>query len=298
MRGTVSVIVLSVQVLPASRAHRSDPNCELSQTSSTLSEWLAVPDTKRTQMPHIPPFILDRLRQRPPANCGVVSDSTPVVSFGNPATARVATLGLNPSKNEFLDRSGELLQGDERRFETLKSLGLRSLGRADDATLEVLVTACHEYFHRNPYDRWFEPLDKIVQFDGASFFKGTACHLDLVQWATDPVWGKLSRATRRDLLEGDVGFLMQQLRHYPFEVLLLNGRGVISGFKKATDFAFKNSCRLSGPTHAPATLSFGRWESRLLVIGWSCNLQSSHGVTTKLREEIKNAVGEIARANA
>lgn len=244
-------------------------------------------------MPHIPPFILDRLRQRPPANCGVVSDSTPVVSFGNPATARVATLGLNPSKNEFLDRSGEHLYGDERRFETLKSLRQRSLEKADDVTLEVVVTACHEYFQRKPYKQWFGPLDEIVQFDGASFFQGTACHLDLVQWATDPVWGKLSRATRRDLLERDVGFLMRQLRHYPFEVLLLNGRGVISGFQDVANFEFENSRRLSGPTHAPATLSFGRWESRLLVIGWSCNLQSSHGVTTTLRAEIAGVVKKI-----
>jgi hypothetical protein len=249
-------------------------------------------------MSPIPQFIFDRLRDSPPANCGVVTDSIPVISFGNPDSARVATLGLNPSKNEFLGRSGVLLEGDERRFETLQSLRTRSLEEADDATLETVMTACHQYFQRNPFKQWFNPLDKIVQFDGASFFEGTACHLDLVQWATDPVWRDLSRVTRRALLKRDVKFLKKQLQHSHFEVLLLNGRSVIRVFESELECKLTTTCQLSGPERAPATLSYGRWQSRLLVIGWSCNLQSTYGVTKELREEIKYVVGKLVRASA
>jgi hypothetical protein len=249
-------------------------------------------------MPRIPSFILDRLRETPPVNCGVVPHSTPVISFGNPATAQVATLGLNPSKHEFLDSSGGLLQGEQQRFATLKSLRRKQLAEADHETLHEVVGACHDYFSGNPYERWFRPLDQIVQGAGASFFTGTACHLDLVQWATDPVWRKLPKATRGELLNRDGQFLMNQLRHHQFPVLLLNGSGVIDEFKWQAAFEFDDSRGLSGPKHQPGTLSYGRWENRLLVIGWSCNLQSSHGVTTELREEIADAVRRIVRRHA
>lgn len=249
-------------------------------------------------MPAIPRFIIDRLRETPPVNCGVVPQSTPVISFGNPATAHVATLGLNPSKNEFLDRSGELLRGDEQRFATLTSLRRKHLAEADHETLKQVVDACHGYFSGNPYERWFRPLDQIVRAAGASFFEGTACHLDLVQWATDPVWSKLSRATRGELRARDGEFLMNQLRHYQFPVLLLNGQGVISAFEEQADFCFDDSRRLSGPKNRPGTLSSGRWENRLLVIGWSCNLQSSHGVSNDLRAEIAGAVKALVRRHA
>jgi hypothetical protein len=254
-------------------------------------------ETIRT-MPRIPSFILDRLRDTPPGNCGVVPHSTPVISFGNPATAQVATLGLNPSKHEFLDSSGGLLQGEQQRFATLKSLRRKHLADADHETLREVVEACHDYFSGNPYERWFRPLDQIVQAAGASFFTGTACHLDLVQWATDPVWGQLPKATRGELLNRDGQFLMNQLRHFRFPVLLLNGSGVIDEFKRQAAFEFDDSRGLSGPKHRPARLSYGRWENRLLVIGWSCNLQSSHGVTTELREEIADAVRRIVRRHA
>jgi hypothetical protein len=38
-----------------------------------------------------------------------------VVAFGDPARVEVATLGINPSANEFLER-GRLLTGAQRRL--------------------------------------------------------------------------------------------------------------------------------------------------------------------------------------
>lgn len=62
----------------------------------------------------------DRLR-RPPGQSSVPG-SLPVVFFGDLFTARVATVGLNPSHQEYLDRSGNERCGALRRFETLHSL--------------------------------------------------------------------------------------------------------------------------------------------------------------------------------
>ena len=48
-----------------------------------------------------PGYVEDRIRRPAPERCFVVPASTPVVAFGNPGVARVATLGLNPSRIEF-----------------------------------------------------------------------------------------------------------------------------------------------------------------------------------------------------
>lgn len=48
---------------------------------------------------------------RAPAVAGIVGSSTPVLSFGDPLRAEVATLGINPSRREFFSRDGVLLSG-------------------------------------------------------------------------------------------------------------------------------------------------------------------------------------------
>ena len=83
----------------------------------------------------VPRFIEDRIRMPAPRGSPVVAGSTPVIAFGDPPAARVATLGLNPSRVEFLSPGGVLLHAD-RRLETLRSLGATSLERAAPAAVE------------------------------------------------------------------------------------------------------------------------------------------------------------------
>ena len=156
----------------------------------------------------IPQYITERIRQPTPINAPVVPGSTPVLAFGDPSTVWVATLGLNPSKVEFLDREGRMLAGDERRLETLASLHCADLTTAPDVAVAEVFAGCDNYFRRRPYG-WFNKLERVLRHAGASYFDGTACHLDLVLWATDPVWGKLDRATRETLLAADLPFLRQ-----------------------------------------------------------------------------------------
>jgi hypothetical protein len=55
---------------------------------------------------------------------GVIPWSSPVPYFGSPSSAIIGTVGLNPSNREFVDSSGNELDGPARRFHTLNSLGL------------------------------------------------------------------------------------------------------------------------------------------------------------------------------
>jgi hypothetical protein len=67
-----------------------------------------------------PPYLLARAVRAPEPCLRVVSGSTAVVTFGDPVTATVATLGINLRTREFLDGSGWLLSGTERRLASLE----------------------------------------------------------------------------------------------------------------------------------------------------------------------------------
>lgn len=128
---------------------------------------------------------------------------------------------------------------------------------------------------------------------GASYYDGSACHLDLVQWATDPVWGKLSPEIKQALIENDAEFLLAQLANEKIQLLLLNGKGVIDSFQEATGTSLKNLLKI--PTKRASTCIFtGTMRSGVFVIGWSTNLQSSFGVTNELRGSIAKHVAELA----
>jgi hypothetical protein len=73
---------------------------------------------------------MDCIRRSAPEGAYVVPGSTPVLAFGDARTARVATLGLNPSRIEFTDEAGVFLQGNRRRLTTHPSLAFSDLADA------------------------------------------------------------------------------------------------------------------------------------------------------------------------
>lgn len=110
-----------------------------------------------------PEFLIDRAVKAPDSELSVVARSTPVVAFGDPVAATVATLGINPSGREFLDGAGRLLGGSQRRLATLDSLGANSYDDLHRGHGEIVVEECASYFERQPYRRWFNPLDRILR---------------------------------------------------------------------------------------------------------------------------------------
>lgn len=255
----------------------------------------ALPKSKNAHS--IPDYIVQRVRQPIPVDSGVVSGSTPVLSFGNAQCATVATLGLNPSVREFLDMNGEELTDELRRLATCQSLGIKDLSLASEKTIRQVVEDCNEYFHRNPY-QWFDQLEVILKAVGASYDDSSACHLDLVQWATDPTWGHLKPPHIRDQLLGSDGpFLLQQLQNEQIKLLLVNGMQVIKRLQKLALINFHEQSPLSVRAYQPTKLFIGTLYDRILVVGWSTNLQSSFGVTKELRNELATSVAKIVRSN-
>jgi len=221
-----------------------------------------------------------------------VPGSTPVIAFGNPTTARVATLGLNPSRVEFLSPSGALMDAD-RRLETLPALGVITLRGALPLLVERVWYGCCTYFMRNPYRRWFDQLEAVLRPMGASYYAGSACHLDLVQWATDPTWGHLDCKSRATLLNEDVPFLCQQLAAFGVTLLLINGRSVVREFEQTfgRQLDLVDTLRVGRQT---ALVFAGRVPPHIRVVAWSLNLRSSYGVTNELRRRLAERVATVA----
>lgn len=191
------------------------------------------------QQPVVSAEIAARIRELAPSDCFVLSGSLPVVSFGDPSTAYVASLSLNPSWGEFLDKRRQWAPDGQQRLPALAAL--RDVPPQDLTDLQVaaVLADCREYFapDRRPFMGYFGVLDRFLRKTGAGiYFDGSACHLDLVQWATDPVWSdlkKLSPGTCELLIKRDREFLAWQLAHENIRVVLCNGRSVVEAVDTA-----------------------------------------------------------------
>jgi hypothetical protein len=232
----------------------------------------------------------------------VIGWGCPVPFFGHLESARLATVGINPSNREFVGLDGTELVEHDRRLPTLGSLGLSSWSQADFVALRSILLACREYFERNPYDGWFGALQRIIEPTGRSYYapRSDACHLDVVPWATTGKWGTLSPAARRKLVEQAAEALVDMIACSPLTMLVLNGQEVVRQFEtllgnglQAQRVPAWNLPRRSGRA-VPGMAYYGRISSiaqipldrDLLVVGYNHNLQSSFGVTTAVRDRI------------
>lgn len=221
----------------------------------------------------------------------------PVPYFGRLREAAVATLGINPSNREFVDVSGQELDGDDRRFPTLGSLRLRTWGDASSLDLNAILSACDQYFSGNPYNRWFGTLDVLARSAGASYYsvETPAAHLDLVPYATHVKWGALRTDQQRALLHCAQDLLAALLRDSPVQLLVLNGASVVRQFeavtkveltrlrKPAWDLNRQGSVGVRGIAYTGTVDHLGDVDlgRSIVVAGFNHNLQSSFGVTTR-----------------
>ena len=171
-------------------------------------------------------LLYDRLR-RPPCKYSV-KGSLPVIAFGDLWRAKVATVGLNPSLQEYLSKDKSELDGAKRRFETLTSLGAASRDSMSDDQCERVLETMRCYFQPDkPVYAWFRGLDRVLKGMGFQYEAGSAAHLDLVQEATDPTWSKLQSqdsSALKDLKASDLPFLKSQIESFELQALLCNGR--------------------------------------------------------------------------
>jgi hypothetical protein len=85
-------------------------------------------------------YLVRMVRRHMPATV-VIPGTTPVIAFGDPRRAEVATLGINPSRREFIEGDC-LLTGVNRRLATLDSLDAETSALLTDSQVEMVVEQC------------------------------------------------------------------------------------------------------------------------------------------------------------
>lgn len=249
----------------------------------------------------VSPTVAERIRRPMPEGLHVLAGSLPVVSFGDPDVATVATLSLNPSWIEFQSKSGEWLLGDRRRLAFLVSLSVEDPRQLTDEQVAEVVAESSGYFRgANWYRGWFHWLESLLQATGAgSYLDGSACHLDLVQWATKPAQGDLPREAWNRLVEQDRDFLRWQLRNSNVEVVLLNGASIVEELVRAELAAGFHEDQIAYETTGgePGRLrAFRAVTEGVLFLGWNRPLAGALSTEgrTRLTEWVTAALGEHA----
>lgn len=253
--------------------------------------------------------LLTRLSDPRLRDAEVIPWSSPIPVFGNLSRSHVATLGLNPSNREFVDAEGNELNGERRRFETLGSLGLAHWGNAGAGHVHQILKSFRCYFSNNPYDAWFKKLDTVIAETGASYYCGTACHLDLVPYATFRKWGNLSLEQRELLFKLSGSTLPQLLRDSPVRVLVLNGASVAAHFQQVfgvqlqqipiPEWSLRSASNspVMGQAFEAAIHSLGGvpLNRSIVVLGFNHNIQSSFGITREVTAAIKRWVSAMSK---
>lgn len=237
----------------------------------------------------------------------VIPWSSPVPFFGKAQNASIATVGINPSNREFMDQFGRELTGPERRFSTLGSLGLDRWSDAKDRDLEELLDGCCNYFHKRPYELWFNKLETIASQTRASYYaeSNPLCHLDLVPYATSEKWASLDGKKKKALLEATNDLLLRVIESSNIELLILNGRSVAEVTSRSlgidldsTHIAKFDLMRTTstnvigiGYTGLITKIRNRKINRKIRVLGFNHNIQSSFGITTSVIKNISNWIG-------
>jgi hypothetical protein len=210
----------------------------------------------------------------------------------------VATLGITPSYREFTQQNGRILPQPEKRLVDRETLQLPDDRDLSPEEAVRVIEGSYAYFDnpRTVYKSWFNWMENYaVQPLGASYFNGSACHLDLVQWATMPVWTKLSTtAVRERLLDADADFLRFQLTRYRIPFLLLNGRAVLDQFT-ALDLAdLKEVPDIPLRPGSTGCTFFAGYFADTRVLAWSNNIPSKTRQSNResIRDWLRSQTGD------
>lgn len=240
---------------------------------------------------------LNRILQPAPAGLGIVPGTTPVVSFGDISRARIATISINPSHREFVDNKGSLLAPMKKRLVDYDSLGLPQGAPLNESHAQAILDGCNSYFSGEKTYGWFKTMQSAVLDPfNVHYASGTACHLDLVQWATSPIWRDLSASQRAALLEQDSRFLAHQIRTGSASMILMNGQQVVNQLRTAgivdSETLYNDSYETKkGPVSYSVFTGRSSDSPETLFVGWSFYVQNMR-IKMDARRAVVSSIAE------
>ena len=227
-------------------------------------------------------------------NLQISPNTTPVVFFGDYFNARSCTISINPSDREFFDSKRSVLSGFQKRLCSRVELRKNDYDVLDDLDCEKVLSDCIDYFKRNPYKQWFNKYEKFLEVFDFSYYKGSAVHLDLVQWATTPFWKGLTELNRQKLLKDDLPFL-KSLLEKNFDIIFLNGNTVVGEVSKCLNIKL-NIISIENFRNHRMSVYFGKYNESN-VVGWSSYLQSANVGGYESISELASLVKSLRQKN-
>jgi hypothetical protein len=138
----------------------------------------------------------------------------------------------------------------------------------------------------------------------------SACHLDLIPFATSCKWGELTSEHKQNLLAVSGDALGRLVRDSPLQVLILNGSSVVSHFQNLCDSTFTSTPRreweLPRPKESGAGVAGYAYHGSIkvlagvplgrdvAVLGFNHNIQGSFGVTREVKALIRRWISKKA----
>ncbi len=235
--------------------------------------------------------LIARIQSNRPDVKEILPYSYPVTSFGDVTKARILTVGINPSVDEFCSRKRgrALLEASSKRLVDSESLGIEP---GQDLSLEQaqrILLGNNNYFQTGNAYGWFNYLEQYaLKPIGASYFDGSAAHVDLVQWATNPVWSNIqSEETRLELMSESLPFLSDLFSSGQWDLVMINGSQVERAFRqfKIGQFFDLEEHRIGSATRVFRNGRIGRSP----LISWSANLPV-YGTSVATREYVADWV--------
>jgi hypothetical protein len=223
-----------------------------------------------------------------------VTASLPVIFFGDALSARVATIGLNPSKFEYVNHNGDALSGPCQRFPSTMSLGVLSRQELSDAQADQAIKVMRSYYDdgKPVYGSYFRHLENFLIGMGLSYGNRSATHLDLVQEPTDPVWNSLDPSERSTLLERDLPFLLWLLESLPhLECAICAGKTVSGQLRNHVPVNVRKTGTMKRIRWWVGTAHLKRGD--LPIGGWNYPLNQPTGLGTEGEKELGKAFKEV-----
>lgn len=205
----------------------------------------------------------------------------PVPFFGNPVTARVVTIGVNPSSEEFAaDRNWPPVHGNNRK---------------------AWKTRLKNYFnHSTPAHEWFDPWRVGLTLLDCSYEAGTAAHFDVSYRPTKAMHKNQSTDPKefRIMIERDVQWLFKLLLLCPkLRGLLTMGpivgtadQSLESLFGFLCDFAPRHGFKL---VHNGGFWEFWHEESRKVLVVHEADTPEEKCITCRVVKNLHTHRDEL-----
>ena len=215
-------------------------------------------------------LIFHQLGKLIPAGCEVPSGVFPVTHLGEISKARILTVGLNPSTQEYFTRLKPrlaYLSSNSKRLINRDELNLSPRGKPNEDQLVRVMLSMDRYFSVGQLRAEYKVLqEKILDTTDASFKKGTAAQSFAVQWPTLLSLSKIDDSTmKEDLIRETSQFLLDLVIRSPsIEKVLINGPNATKLLRDAGHF----KVLMEGPLpHSDTKYYFGTFGKRL-AWGW------------------------------